>query len=390
MDKSKTAGSKLKEGTILYIVHEYPPIVGGTGVMARNIIDEIRKERKVVVITSSEDPKGRRVEIENGELIKLRIPFRNKRFHYATPGSLFFFIFLAAWHGWRIGKDRPLAAIHAFHLFPSGLVAVVLARLLRVPSFVTAIGAEVYDPARRKDIHKKGYYKKMIAYVVRKSSRLSAISSDIAERVRGYCERDDIEILPPCISRSAGQTPRIEHDDFVICSISRLAPRKGLELTVKAIARLKGLPLRYIMIGDGSERDILIDLARSLEIEKKVDIRGFVGDDEKFRLLSESDLFVLPSHHEGFGICYIEAMSAGLPVIANSTGGQTDFIENGVNGILLDRLDEAELSEAIERFYRDPLLRERMGSANIEKSGSYLCSNLKEKYLVHYDSASDL
>ena len=358
--------------------------------MARNMIDEIRKERKVVVITSSEDSKGRRVTIENGELIKLGIPFRNKRFHYATPGSLFFFILMAAWYGWRIGRKRPLAAIHAFHLFPSGLVAVVLARLLKVPSFVTAIGAEVYDPTRGKNIHKKGYYKKLIVFVIRRSTRLSAISKDIARRVRGYYERGDIEILPPGLSRCADQTTEIEHDDFVVCSISRLAPRKGLDLTIKAVAGLKSLPLRYIIIGDGSERDSLTEMAGSLEIGGRVDFRGFVGEDEKFRILAESDLFVLPSHHEGFGICYIEAMSAGLPVIANSIGGQTDFIENGVNGILLDRLDEVELSRAIELLYGDPLLRERMGSANIEKAKDYLCSNLKEEYLAHYDSASDL
>ena len=65
------------------------------------------------------------------------------------------------------------------------------------------------------------------------------------------------------------------------------------------------------------------------------------------------------------------------------------IIENGVNGLLLDRLDEAELSKAIEMLYDDPLLRERMGSANIEKSRRYLCSNLKEKYLAHYDSVTD-
>ncbi len=357
--------------------------------MAMNVVNGVSRDRNVAVITSSEGSKGRTEAIDNGELIKLGIPLRNRRFHSATFGSLFFFVVLALWHGWRLGRKKPLAAIHAFHIFPSGLVAVVLSRLLRVPSFVTAIGAEVYDPARSSNIHDNWCYRRMISCVIRKSTRLSAISTDIAERVRGYCGRDRIDILPPCFAGGEIPSERTKEDDFVICSISRLAPRKGLDLTIRAIARLKHLPLRYIMIGDGEERDRLAGIARSLGIEDRVDIRGFVDDREKFRLLGESDLFVLPSLHEGFGICYIEAMSAGLPVIANGTGGQTDFIEDEVNGILLNRLDESELSGAIERLYLDPALRERIGQANIERSGEYLCSNLRAKYLAHYDTVAD-
>lgn len=373
---------------MMFIVHEYPPIVGGTGVLAQTVIEELSREIDAVIVTASETNRSRTEQKENCRVVRLGVPFRERKYHYATPLSLFVFVFRAAWHGWREGRRSRVRGIHAYHVFPAGLVAMILSRILKVPFFVTAIGAEIYDPTRDTGIHSKRLYREMMAAVMKRAAGLSAISTDIAGRARGYYDAGEIDILPPPLPPSMPPAERKAHEGFVLCSISRLARRKGLDITVRAIAKLGELPIRYVMVGDGNFRGYLTELARSLGIADRIEFRGFVDEAAKYGVLSESDLFVLPSHHEGFGICYLEAMSTGLPVIAGSSGGQTDFIVSGENGILLGELNEDELAGAIENLYRDPGLRETMSSNNRKKAASFLPSNIVKHYLSHYDRAA--
>jgi glycosyltransferase involved in cell wall biosynthesis len=371
-------------GPLLYIVHEYPPIIGGTGSFVSNIVKETGRERKIVVLTASDTGKTRRESLNHSHIIRIGIPFRDKRFHYATIPSMLMFVILAAWHGWRANRKWRFSGIHAFHLFPSGAVGIILSRLIGIPCYITAIGAEIYDPSSKRRFHSNPLYKRMIAGIMKRAYKLSAISTDIAGRMRDYRYVNSIEILPPGIPAPSHTPDSKPHEGFTICSVSRLARRKGLDRVIRALALLKDIPVRYLVIGDGNERKYLEDLAAELGVLDRTEFLGIVHDEEKFDILARSDVFVLPSLHEGFGISYIEAMSVGLPVIAGRSGGQTDFIIDGVNGILLESAGEEELSRAISRLYIDPGLREAMSTANREKARNYHTDVLKDLYLDHY------
>jgi glycosyltransferase involved in cell wall biosynthesis len=385
-------GSLEANGPLLYIVHEYPPIIGGTGVFVSNIARETGRERKIAVLTASEAGGTRRESLDDQDIIRIGIPFRDKSFHYATIPSMLIFVVMAIWHGWRAGRKTRFSGIHAFHLFPSGAAGIILSRLLGIPCFITAIGAEVYDPSSKRRYHSNPLYRRMIAGIMKRAVRLSAISTDIAARMREYGYAGRIDILPPGIPapprRSAHRPAGRPHPKFTICSVSRLARRKGLDRTIRAIALLRDVPVRYLIIGDGNERRYLEDLAADLGIQNRTEFLGVVSEEEKFDILAGSDVFVLPSLHEGFGISYIEAMSVGLPVIAGRSGGHTDFILGGENGILLESDGEDELAGAISRLYLDPGLREAMGTANREKARNYHTEALKDLYLAHYRSGT--
>jgi len=274
------------------------------------------------------------------------------------------------------------------HIFPAGAAGVLLSRITGIPCFTTAIGAEVYDPSSRGRIRSSGLYRRLIAWIMRDSGYLSAISTDIARRAREYHDTEEMDILPPGIP-DPGEIPVGKpHEGFRICSVSRLAPRKGLDTIVSAMSLVRDLPVTYYAGGDGIIRDRLEGLARELGIEERVVFTGVLTEEEKADLLSSCDLFVLPSLHEGFGICYIEAMSAGLPVIASRTGGQTDFIEDGVNGILVDAGDNEELASAIRRLHDDRETLASMGAENRKKARMYHTPRLKDLYLAHYRYAA--
>jgi glycosyltransferase involved in cell wall biosynthesis len=358
--------------------------VGGTGCFVSNIAEEVGRERKIVVLTASESGRTHRESSGRLDIIRTGISFRDKKFHYATIPSMLMFLARAIWTGWRESRKTPFSAIHAFHLFPSGAAAVILSKLTGTRCFITAIGAEVHDPSSRRRYHANPVYRSMISWIMKRADRLSAISTDIRGRMRDYGDVEGIEILPPGIPPPA-YTPRERSGDrFTICSVSRLARRKGLDRVIRAVALLEGIPLRYLVAGDGSERKALEDLAAELGVIDRTEFLGTVDDAEKFDILARSDLFVLPSLHEGFGISYIEAMSTGLPVIAGGSGGHTDFIADGVNGILLRSAGEEELAGAISRLYLDPGLREKMGKAGLEKARAYHTDRLKDLYIAHY------
>jgi glycosyltransferase involved in cell wall biosynthesis len=382
---TSTGNSCPADGGILYIVHEYPPIVGGAGQLVHDLVAEVSKHERVIVLTASENDTSKTEQHGNIDLVKLSIPFRHKVYHYATAKSLLVFVAKAIWSGWRIARKRRVRAIHAYYVFPGGLIGAVLSKLLGIPCFITAVGAEIHDPSKQTTLYTKWYYKAALGAIMAQATKLSAISGDIARRSADYYRPKPISILPPGIPDPLNIPARKEPDEFVICSLSRLAPRKGLELIVEALADLKNLPIRYIAMGDGHSRPSLEALATELGVRERIDFRGFVSEEEKYAILTSSSVFVLPSLHEGFGICYIEAMAAGLPIVAHSIGGQTDFIADGVNGLLLPERTRTNLSAALLRLYNDPEWRQEMGRTNIEKAKAYYTRNLVSAYLSHYN-----
>jgi len=135
-----------------------------------------------------------------------------------------------------------------------------------------------------------------------------------------------------------------------------------------------------LIIGEGPEEDNLRDLAQRLDISTQVDFMGAIWGERKFQYLAAADMFVLPSIHEGFGLVFLEAMHCGLPVIASSSGGQTDFLEDGKTGFLIPVGDVQVLAGAILRLVNDESLRRQMSEFNKEYVKGFHISHVAERY----------
>jgi glycosyltransferase involved in cell wall biosynthesis len=150
-----------------------------------------------------------------------------------------------------------------------------------------------------------------------------------------------------------------------IVSVGRLVWQKAHGLLLGACARLcgRGIALRLTIVGEGEERPALEALRARLGLEGVVDLPGAAGEDEVARVLARSDLFVLSSVSEGFGIVLLEAMACGLPVIAPALNGLGEVVADGVEGRLVAPGSEEHLAAAIEALAADPALRRRLGAA---------------------------
>ena len=149
----------------------------------------------------------------------------------------------------------------------------------------------------------------------------------------------------------------------VVILFSRLNRMKGIEYFLEAaVVVLKEFPdVKFVIAGDGANRPELEAYAAKLSIAPSVLFTGFRTDLPD--LLREADISVLPSLSEGLSNSLLEAMSAGVPVIATNVGGNPEIVEDGVSGILVPVRDSAALAEAMVRMFCNPELRKAMGAA---------------------------
>jgi glycosyltransferase involved in cell wall biosynthesis len=159
-------------------------------------------------------------------------------------------------------------------------------------------------------------------------------------------------------------------DAIVIGSVGWLTDIKGHRFLVDAVARLKQEHphLHLVILGSGGQYDALLHQARKAGISQSVHLVGHREDVE--RALAGMDGFVLPSLNEGMGRALIEAMAAGLPVIASRVGGIPALIEDEKNGLLVPAGDSLALAVAVRRILSDPPWARTLGQNAMQSIGT--------------------
>jgi glycosyltransferase involved in cell wall biosynthesis len=148
-------------------------------------------------------------------------------------------------------------------------------------------------------------------------------------------------------------------------AVARLSPEKGLDVLLRAAARLReqAVDLHVLLVGDGPARNDLVRLAAELKLDDRVEFTGEVAHDEVPAMLQRMDIFAIPSTWEGFGVAALEASAMELPVVGSRIHGLPDVVIEGETGLLVPPADPVSLADAIARLALDPQLRQRMGQA---------------------------
>jgi glycosyltransferase involved in cell wall biosynthesis len=150
-----------------------------------------------------------------------------------------------------------------------------------------------------------------------------------------------------------------------VVTVARLEQAKGHLHALAAVSRAveMGLDIQYTIAGDGSFREAIVARIRELGLERRVSITGTLAEHEVFELLSKADAFVLPSTGvgEAWPVSVMEAMSAGLPVVASIIGATPQMIRSGVDGLLVPQHDENALLQQFSSLACDPEMRRTIG-----------------------------
>jgi glycosyltransferase involved in cell wall biosynthesis len=151
--------------------------------------------------------------------------------------------------------------------------------------------------------------------------------------------------------------------------VARFIPRKRHDLLLHALARIResGVDMQCELIGYGPMRRQIEAVTRELGLDDRVIVVGSVSPEEVCLRLAGADVFVLTSQWEGMPGSVLEAMAAGLPVVASKVNGTSEVIQDGVTGFLVPQDDADATAEALIRLARDPELRQRMGAAGRER-----------------------
>jgi len=171
----------------------------------------------------------------------------------------------------------------------------------------------------------------------------------------------DFEHLPN--KQRARAALGLSPDQMLVGTVARLDPVKRLDVLLQAMTSLPDVCA--VIVGDGPERESLGAMSERLEIASRV---RFAGQQDDVRpWLAAMDVFVLSSDWEGMSNAVLEAMAAGLPVVATAVGGTPEVVVNGVTGLLVPPRDPDTLAQAITRLLRNPDLRREMGQAGRER-----------------------
>jgi 1,2-diacylglycerol 3-alpha-glucosyltransferase len=219
----------------------------------------------------------------------------------------------------------------------------------------------------------KDYMRKCQHIVVPTRSMKKQIESE-------YGLKSDVSVVPTGIDlepyrKADGEVIREKHNwqnNRILISVGRLAPEKNFSRLLKAAALPihKHPDVRLVLIGDGPERDELEELAEELEIRRQVDFLGKVPFEEIPAYLKAADIFGFASVSETQGLVCLEALAAGLPVVAVDATGTRDVVQNGVVGLLTSN-SSAALGQGLCRLLDDPELMTEFRSRAVEAAASF-------------------
>ncbi len=234
-----------------------------------------------------------------------------------------------------------------------------------------------------------------IRRVVSHAQVVTTSARDLTSRVRTlYPEAADIAEIPWPVPPLAPD-PRsrrdlqLGDDRFVITALCRLVKRKRIDVLLRAMQTLNRDDVYLVVMGAGPLAEQLRDLAHSLGLADAVRFTGSVSEADKAAYLSRSDVFCLPSDHEGFGLVFVEAMSLGTPVISTNVGGQTDIIREGVDGFLVPPARTDLLAERIETLRTDRELLAQMSRTVPARAQEFAPAAIAPRFVEVYERARE-
>ena len=165
---------------------------------------------------------------------------------------------------------------------------------------------------------------------------------------------------------------------FVVSYIGRIQKYKGLDQIIKILPRLDKRIVFLAMGKDAGDRKRLVELSKSLRVHDRVIFTGEISDNEKLSGLDASEIFIMPSEWEAFGIVILEAMARGNAIISTRNEG-AEFLVKKENGLLYDLGDLNSLEKYIKILFVDKKLRDRMKKSNLERAREFLWSDIAKE-----------
>jgi glycosyltransferase involved in cell wall biosynthesis len=252
-------------------------------------------------------------------------------------------------------KDNGLPELIHLHSFIHGNLALWIKKHYDIPYVVTE--------------HFSGFSREIISHhdmeiakkVFTQSYCNIAVSSEFKDLLEKRIKRHFVFIPNIVDTNFFTQKPRKNKKEFYFINIASLEKNKNQAMLIEAFHKAFGelQNVKLIIVGEGSEYNMLRRLIQSLELENQISLYGKASRSEVKQLLHTSDAFVLSSEYETFGVVLIEAMSCGLPVLATKSGGPESIITEDKLGVLVEKKEDSMVKGLLQ-------IKENIGYYNSE------------------------
>jgi len=285
-----------------------------------------------------------------------------------------------------------LEVLHVHYAIPHATTAWLAREMLgdghRLKVITTLHGTDITLVGQEESFHA------ITKFSIERSDAVTAVSEFLKdETVRTFgCTQCRISVIPNFVNLLEYHPVTAKHreglapaDHKLITHVSNFREVKRVKDVVRVFARVRRtMPATLIMIGDGPERDDAEREARELGVAADVRFLGRI--DTVAPLLQQSDLFVLPTQSESFGLAALEAMACGVPVVGSRAGGLPEVIEDGVSGILEPPGSVEAMGRRASELLRDPERHRAMAESAAARARLYSADLIVPRYESLYQS----
>ena len=361
--------------------------VGGSGVVAAELARCLADRGHRTHVISSDTP------------FRLRESDAGVRFHRVeTPGYPLFrepqYLLALANRLVQVSRAHRLDIIHAHYAIPHAAAAYLARQILASGCGDAKMAPRTITTLHGTDVTILGSdssYRETVAFCIDQSDAVTAVSASLrADTKRDMRVARDITVIPnfvdvdvyrrrPDPALRARVCPSGER---LLIHISNLRPVKQVDAVVRLFAQVRArVPSRLLMVGEGPELGRAEQLIDELHIGGHVELIGEAQD--VVGLLSVSDLFLLPSLQESFGLSALEAMACGVPVVSSNVGGLPEVVVDGVTGFLHPPDEVSQMAESAIRILSDPELHARMAADGVRLANERFSA---DRIVPHYEA----
>jgi glycosyltransferase involved in cell wall biosynthesis len=371
----------------------YLPVVNGVVRSVMSFRDELTKQGHNVFVFAQYDS-----EYEDEAPFVFRYPALNLPIQAKIPAVIPVSSFVD-----QLLPTLKLDVIHTHHPVLLGQTAAKKAEDLNLPlifTFHTQYREYThYVPFPQEQIQEflKDAVHTLLVDFMRKCQHIVIPSESMKNSlVSEYGLRDNYTVIPTGIDLKPyqladGKSLRSRmgwNDDEVLISIGRLSKEKNWSTLLQAAQKVyqKHPKLRVVIVGDGPEKETLEELSSELGIAEQVTFTGKMPFSEVVSYLKAADIFAFASVTETQGLVTMEAMAAGLPVVAVDASGTCDIIDNGKDGFLVEN-DAGALAESINNLFDSPAQRRKFQKRALKKVKTFDVESCAKKLVDVYEQA---
>lgn len=343
------------------------PTFGGSGVVATELGLELSKRGHEIHFITYSQPVRLELLNKNVHFHEVNVP-EYPLFHY-QPYELALSSKLV-----DMVKLHKIDVLHVHYAIPHAYAAYMAKKMLHeegieVPIVTTLHGTDITL------VGSHPFYKSAVAFSINKSDAVTSVSQSLKDdTLRLFDITNNIQVVPNFIDfekytnhfTDCQRAMMADDNEKIITHISNFRPVKRIQDIIQIFYKIqKEIPAKLMMVGEGPEKEPAERLCERLGIEDKVIFFGKSHEIDK--ILCFSDLFLLPSETESFGLAALEAMASGVPVISSNTGGIPEVNKQGVSGFLSNVGDVDDMAKNALYILKDEsILSEFKVNAKVE------------------------